>query len=78
MEKKLGFCAKESQPAVKIEEDEHGVIDYRPIAQSFLSKDSNEKKTNLPVLSNSNINKEAATIFVHNGIQLLDEEEKVS
>jgi hypothetical protein len=76
MEKKQGFCVKETQPAVKIEEDEHAVIDYRPLSQNFLSKEASGEKKNLPVLSNSNINKEASTLFVHNGIQLLDEDEK--
>jgi hypothetical protein len=77
MEKKLGYCSKEAQPAVKIEEDEHPVVDYRSLSQNFLSKDSNEVKKNLPVLSNSKISKEASTLFVHNGIRLLDEDEKV-
>lgn len=67
------MCKTSDQTAVKIEEDERGVV----TGFDFLSKESGVKN-NLPVLDmRSNWGRDGSTLFMHNGVQLFDEEEKV-
>jgi len=61
---------------VKIEEDEHGIVDYRGNGMNFLQQE-NGAKNNLPVLDmRNNWARDGSTLFMHNGVELFDEEQK--
>jgi hypothetical protein len=75
VEQSFPMCHSTDQPAVKIEEDERGVIDYKATSLDFLQEKAGK---NLPVLDmRANWARDGSTLFMHNGVQLVDEEEKV-